>query len=183
MFTEHLRPLVESGTGRQRTALVYLTAVKGIVSSATPPPASRQHGRERPHAGYTPPAHCAYANKLGRGCRVPHPYNLDAVGHAEERSSVGHVLRERYAGRLISSTGCPAVAASCQQVLHRVHAENRREQRRHRGREPIWSATAAGTPAPLSPQPLRAILKTCGWEPRRPSGGRRLRRRCCRTRW
>ena len=28
VFTEHLRPLVESGTGRQRTALAYLTAVK-----------------------------------------------------------------------------------------------------------------------------------------------------------
>jgi hypothetical protein len=28
MFTGHLRPLVESGTGRQRTALAYLTAVK-----------------------------------------------------------------------------------------------------------------------------------------------------------
>jgi hypothetical protein len=27
-FTRHLRPLVESGTGRQRTALAYLTAVK-----------------------------------------------------------------------------------------------------------------------------------------------------------
>jgi hypothetical protein len=28
-----------------------------------------------------------------------------------------------------------------------------------------------------------ASVKTCGWEPRRPSGDRRLRRRCCRTRW
>jgi arsenite methyltransferase len=27
-FTEHLRPLVESGTGRLRRALAYLTAVK-----------------------------------------------------------------------------------------------------------------------------------------------------------
>jgi arsenite methyltransferase len=27
-FTEHLRPLVESGTGRQRTAVAYLTAIK-----------------------------------------------------------------------------------------------------------------------------------------------------------
>ena len=32
-------------------------------------------------------------------------------------------------------------------------------------------------------QDLRAIVKTCGWEPHRPSGDRRLRRRCCRTRW
>ena len=29
----------------------------------------------------------------------------------------------------------------------------------------------------------RAIVKTCGWEPHRPSGDRRLGRRCCRTRW
>jgi hypothetical protein len=28
-----------------------------------------------------------------------------------------------------------------------------------------------------------AIVKTCGWEPHRPSGDRRPRRRCCRTRW
>ncbi len=28
-----------------------------------------------------------------------------------------------------------------------------------------------------------AIVKTCGWEPDRPSGDRRLGRRCCRTRW
>ncbi|MGW0785201.1 DUF6204 family protein [Streptomyces sp. NPDC002913] len=30
---------------------------------------------------------------------------------------------------------------------------------------------------------LRVIVKTCGWERRRPSDSRRLRRRCCRTRW
>ncbi|MGH3234894.1 MAG: hypothetical protein ACRDOH_16900, partial [Streptosporangiaceae bacterium] len=28
-FTGHLRPLVESGTGRERRALAYLTAVRG----------------------------------------------------------------------------------------------------------------------------------------------------------
>ena len=28
-LARHLRPLVESGTGRERTALAYLTAVKG----------------------------------------------------------------------------------------------------------------------------------------------------------
>jgi hypothetical protein len=30
---------------------------------------------------------------------------------------------------------------------------------------------------------LGAIVRTWGWEPRRPSGDRRLGRRCCRTRW
>jgi hypothetical protein len=28
-----------------------------------------------------------------------------------------------------------------------------------------------------------AIVKTCGWEPHRPSGDMRLGRRCCHTRW
>ena len=30
---------------------------------------------------------------------------------------------------------------------------------------------------------VAAAIKACGWQPHRPSGDRRLRRRCCRTRW
>jgi hypothetical protein len=33
-FTRHLRPLVESGTGRKRMALAYLTAVKSRAVAA-----------------------------------------------------------------------------------------------------------------------------------------------------
>ena len=43
--------------------------------------------------------------------------------------------------------------------------------------------TAAATTICARPGITGTIVRTCGWEPRRSSGGRCLCRRCCRTRW
>ncbi|WP_310739078.1 TauD/TfdA family dioxygenase [Microbispora sp. H10830] len=140
-----------------------------------------------PRTGVEPDELCALPEYAALRAEVGHA--VRAAAFYAHLTKPEHIVRHRWRTGDVAMWDNRSTAhyanrdyGDAHRVMHRITL---------RGDHPFGPAVRTGDraagrrpiPSPDQGRPARAIVTTCEWEPRRPSGGRRPHRRCCRTRW